>query len=62
MEGLNLVVIECGGTAPPGVICIEVTHNYGRELGAKLGKEICDGIGSTRGIEIVDGECRASWE
>jgi hypothetical protein len=42
-------------------MCIEVTHDYGRELGAKLG-EICDGVGSTRGIEIVNGECGASWE
>jgi hypothetical protein len=62
MEGLNLVVIDCGSTTPLGVIYIKVTHDYGRELGVKLGEEICDGMGSTGGIEIVDGECRASWE
>jgi hypothetical protein len=43
-------------------MCIEVTHDYGRELGVKLGEEICDGMGSTGGIEVVDGECRASWK
>jgi hypothetical protein len=43
-------------------MCIEVTHDYGRELGAELGEEICDGMGSPGGIEIVDGEWRASWE
>jgi hypothetical protein len=43
-------------------MCIEVTHDYGRELGVKLGEEICDAMGSTRGMEIVDTECRASWE
>jgi hypothetical protein len=60
--GSYLVVVKCGGAAPPGVICIKVTHDYGRELGAKLGEQICNCMGSTRGIEIVDGECRASWE
>jgi hypothetical protein len=62
MEGSNLVVIEYAGTTPLGVVYIEATHNYGRELGVKLGEEIYDGMGSTRGIEIVDSECRASWE
>jgi hypothetical protein len=62
MEGMNLVVIDCGGSTPPGVMCIEITHDYGRELGAKLGEEVCDGMGSSGAIEIVDGQCRASWE
>jgi hypothetical protein len=62
MEGSNLVVVKCGSATPPGVMCIEVTHDYGRELGAKLGEEICNSMGSTRGIEIIDGECSASWE
>jgi hypothetical protein len=44
------------------VICIEVTYDYGGEFGAELGKEICNGVGSTGGIEIVDSECRASQE
>jgi hypothetical protein len=43
-------------------MCVEITHDYGREFGAKLGEEICDGVGSTRGIEVVDGKYRASWE
>jgi hypothetical protein len=60
--GSNLVVVKCAGATPPGMVCIEVTHDYGRELGAKLGEEIWDGMGSTWGIEIVDGECRASGE
>jgi hypothetical protein len=62
VEGLNLDVIDHGGATPPGVMYIEVTHDYGREFGAELGEEICDGMGSTGGIEIVDSECRASWE
>jgi hypothetical protein len=43
-------------------MCVEVTHDYGREFGAELGEEICNGMGSTGGIEVVDSECRASRE
>jgi hypothetical protein len=62
MEESNLVIVKYGGAAPLGVMCIEVTYDYGRELGAKLGKEICNSMGSTSRIEIVDSKCRASWE
>jgi hypothetical protein len=43
-------------------MCIEITHDYGREPRLELGEEICDSMGSTRGMEIIDGECGASWE
>jgi hypothetical protein len=60
--GLYLVIVKHATTTPLGVVHIEATYDYGRELGVEFGKEICDGIGSARGIEIIDAEGRATRE
>jgi hypothetical protein len=58
----NLAIVDSACSTPLGVVGIEISHNDCGEARADLGKEICDCMGSARGIEIVNGKCRASGE
>jgi hypothetical protein len=58
----NLAIVNSTYSAPPGVVGIEISHNDCRETMTELGKEGCNCVGSARGIEIVNGKCRASGE
>jgi hypothetical protein len=58
----NLGIINSGCSTPPGVVGICISHNDSWEAMAELGKEVCECMGLARGVEIVNGKCRASRE